>query len=108
MTVYTVCDVSLLLHYTTQVFYLFFAYLYYFFNTLYSCVLIYVGILREHDCHNSILYYVLASYLFIFIIILNQLGRIIVKRPRTIIWMGRYIRNKLLLLLSFTFTSCIF
>ena len=27
------------------------------------------------------------------------LGIIIVKRPRTIIWMGRYIRNKLLLLL---------
>ena len=27
------------------------------------------------------------------------LGKIIVKRPRTIIWMGRYIRNKLLLLL---------
>ena len=33
----------------------------------------------------------------IFIIII--LGIIIVKRPRTIIWMGRYIRNKLLLLL---------
>ena len=32
----------------------------------------------------------------IFIIII--LGIIIVKRPRTIIWMGRYIRNKLLLL----------
>ena len=28
------------------------------------------------------------------------LGIIIVKRPRTIIWMGRYIRNKLLLLLT--------
>ena len=27
------------------------------------------------------------------------LGIIIVKRPRAIIWMGRYIRNKLLLLL---------
>ena len=34
----------------------------------------------------------------IFIIII--LGIIIVKRHRTIIWMGRYIRNKLLLLLS--------
>ena len=33
----------------------------------------------------------------IFIIII--LGIITVKRPRTIIWMGRYIRNKLLLLL---------
>ena len=33
----------------------------------------------------------------IFIIII--LGIIIVKRPRTIIWMGRHIRNKLLLLL---------
>ena len=32
-----------------------------------------------------------------FVIII--LGIIIVKRPRTIIWMGRYIRNKLLLLL---------
>ena len=32
----------------------------------------------------------------IFIIII--LGIIIVKRPRTIIWMGRYIKNKLLLL----------
>ena len=30
------------------------------------------------------------------------LGIIIVKRPRTIIWMGRYIRNKLLLLLLLT------
>ena len=30
------------------------------------------------------------------------LGIIIVKRPRTIIWMGRYIRNKLLLLLNHT------
>ena len=34
-----------------------------------------------------------AFYLFI------QLGRLIVKRSRTIIWMVRYIRNKLLLLL---------
>ena len=34
-----------------------------------------------------------------YIIILPKLGRIIVKRPRTIIWMGRYRRNKLLLLL---------
>ena len=33
----------------------------------------------------------------IFIIII--LGLIIVKPPRTIIWMGRYLRNKLLLLL---------
>ena len=35
----------------------------------------------------------------IFIIII--LGIITVKRPRTIIWMGRYIRNKLLLLLIY-------
>ena len=34
----------------------------------------------------------------IFIIII--LGIIIVKRPRTIIWMGRYIRNKLLLFIQ--------
>ena len=33
------------------------------------------------------------------------LGIIIVKRPRTIIWMGRYIRNKLLLLLLFVHMS---
>ena len=47
---------------------------------------------------NSI---VLAFYLFIFIIIfiLTKLGRIIVKLPRTIIWMGHYVGNKLLLLL---------
>ena len=32
------------------------------------------------------------------------LGIIIVKRPRTIIWMGRYIRNKLLLLLLLQYT----
>ena len=38
---------------------------------------------------------VLAFYLFI--IILTKLGRIFVKRPRTIIWMGHYIRNTLLL-----------
>ena len=31
------------------------------------------------------------------------LGIIIVKRPRTIIWMGRYIRNKLLLLLTWSY-----
>ena len=36
----------------------------------------------------------------IFIIII--LGIIIVKRPRTIIWMGRYIRNKLLLLFIYS------
>ena len=30
----------------------------------------------------------------------NQIGITIVKHPRTIIWMGRDIRNKLLLLLS--------
>ena len=39
----------------------------------------------------------------IFIIII--LGIIIVKRPRTIIWMGRYIRNKLLLLLLLPYTK---
>ena len=37
--------------------------------------------------------------LLICIFIIVILGIIIVKRPRTIIWMGRYIRNKLLLLL---------
>ena len=37
----------------------------------------------------------LLVYIFIIII----LGIIIVKCPRTIIWMERYIRNKLLLLL---------
>ena len=39
-----------------------------------------------------VLYY--CFYLFVII----QLGIISVKRPRTIIWMGRYIRNLLLLL----------
>ena len=39
----------------------------------------------------------------IFIIII--LGIIIVKRPRTITWMGRYIRNKLLLLSDTHFTT---
>ena len=36
------------------------------------------------------------------------LGLIIVKRPRTIIWMGRYIRNKLLfiiIIIGVTFLS---
>ena len=46
---------------------------------------------------------VLAVYylfiLTIIIIILTQLGIILVKLPRTIIWMGHYIRKKLLLLL---------
>ena len=45
-------------------------------------------------------YYI--SIVFIIKIILiyyNSNGIIIVKHPRTIIWMGRYIRNKLLLLL---------
>ena len=37
--------------------------------------------------------------LLICIVIIIILGIIIVKRPRIIIWMGRYIRNKLLLLL---------
>ena len=32
----------------------------------------------------------------LFILILTQLERIIVKHPRMIIWMGRYIKNKLL------------
>ena len=40
---------------------------------------------------------------FFIIIFFTQLGRIIVKRPRTIIWMGRYIINKLLLLLRISF-----
>ena len=31
------------------------------------------------------------------------LGIIIVKRPRTIIWMGRYIRNKLLLFIIYIY-----
>ena len=67
-------------------------------------MLIYVGILMEHDCFISIcIFYlssiVLASYLFICIIILAQLRKIIVTRPRTFIWMGWYIRNTLLLLL---------
>ena len=34
---------------------------------------------------------------FYYFIILIQLGKIIIKRPRTIIWMARYIRNELLL-----------
>ena len=42
---------------------------------------------------------VLAVFV-IFIVIIIQLGIIIVKRPRTITWMGRYIRNKLLLSLN--------
>ena len=37
--------------------------------------------------------------LLICISIIIILGLIIVKPPRTIIWMGRYLRNKLLLLL---------
>ena len=36
---------------------------------------------ETHECFIS---------LFIFIIILTKLGRIIVKHPRTIIWMGHY------------------
>ena len=36
--------------------------------------------------------------LLVCIFIITILGIIIVKRPRTIIWMGRYTRNKLLLL----------
>ena len=43
------------------------------------------------------IYIYILLLICIFIIII--LGIIIVKRPRTIIWMGRYIRNKLLLLL---------
>ena len=38
-------------------------------------------------------YIVLTFCLFMFIIILTQLGITIVKRPRTIIWMGRYLRH---------------
>ena len=38
--------------------------------------------------------------LLVCIFIIITLGIIIVKRPRAIIWMGRYIRNKLLLLFS--------
>ena len=38
-------------------------------------------------------YIVLTFCLFMFIIILTKLGITIVKRPRTILWMGRYLRN---------------
>ena len=50
-------------------------------------------------------YYYLYIYIFIIIMLLVCifsiiiLDIIIVKHPRTIIWMGRYIRNKLFLLL---------
>ena len=48
-------------------------------------------------CIYIYIYIYIKLLICIFIIII--LGIIIVKRPRTIIWMGCYIRNKLLLLL---------
>ena len=70
------------------------------FNTLYSFVIVYVGILREHNCLYQDMHILSKEYCIsvLFIIILTQLGTIIVKRPGTIIWMGHYIRNTLLLL----------
>ena len=47
---------------------------------------------------NIVLAFYLIIYCYCYYNFLTKLGRIIVKRPRTIIWVGRYIRNKLLLL----------
>ena len=84
----------------TYLYYFIYLFIYHIFLIHYSCVLIYVGILRNMIVFICISYQssiVLAFYLFI--IILSKLGRITVKCPRTIIWISYDIRNILLLLL---------